>query len=55
MMRRWVREGMVGDIEELVKAGAFFSLSCTTAMVGRPIEPEYRAAVDAWHFDPDRF
>ena len=54
MMRRWVREGMVGDIEQLVKAGAFLSLSCTAAMAGRPIEPEYRAAIDAWHFEDVR-
>lgn len=44
---------MVDDIERLVKAGAFLSLSCTAAMVGHRIEPEYKAAIEAWHFDPE--
>lgn len=52
-MRRWVREGMVGDIEQLLKANALLSLSCTAAMVGHTIEPEYKAAIDAWHFEPE--
>lgn len=50
MLRDWVRGGMVDDIERMVKAGAFFSLSCTAAMVGRAIEPEYLTAINAWHF-----
>lgn len=53
MEQRWVRGGMVDDIERLVKAGAFLSLSCTAAMVGHRIEPEYKAAIEAWHFDPE--
>ena len=53
MERRWVRGGMVDDIEHLVKAGALLSLSCTAAMVGHRIEPEYKAAIEAWHFDPE--
>ena len=53
MERRWVRGGMVDDIERLVKAGAFLSLSCTAAMVGHRIEPEYKAVIEAWHFDPE--
>lgn len=52
-LRRWVRDGMVGDIEHLLKANAFYSLSCTAALVGHTIEPEYKAAIDAWHFDPE--
>ena len=53
MLRRWVQDGMVGDIEKLVKSGAYLSLSCTAAMVGHTIEPEYKVAIDAWHFDPE--
>ncbi len=53
MLRRWVREGMATDIERMLKANAYLSLSCTAAMVGHTIEPEYKAAIDAWHFDPE--
>lgn len=54
MIRRWFLGGMVEDIERVVKSMAYYSLCVTAGVVGHPIEPEYKEAVEAWHFEPRR-
>ena len=49
LMREWFVGGMVESIEHVVKAATYYSFVCTAATVGRPIEPEYLAAIEAWH------
>lgn len=50
MLRKWFRDGMPGDVERLAKSQVWYSLCVTAGTQGRPIEPEYRRAVEEWHF-----
>ena len=51
LYRRWMRDGMTVPIETVVRQAAYFSLQCTAGMVNKPIEPEYKAAIDGWHYE----
>lgn len=51
MTRMWFQGGMAGDVERIAKAQVYYSLCVTAGTVGRPIEPEYKAAIEAWHFE----
>lgn len=51
LMRRWFRDGMRADVEALAKSQVWYSLCVTAGTQGRPIEPEYRQAIEEWHFE----
>lgn len=48
VIRRWFFEGMQEDPVQVAKRGVHLSLQVAAGMAGRPIEPEYAAAIERW-------
>ena len=48
--RTWFAGGMHAPIETTVREAVHLALQCLAGMAGRPIEPEYLQAIEAWTF-----
>lgn len=47
-IRAWYMDGMRRPVEEVAKEQIYHTLQLMAGMMGRAIEPEYRAAIEGW-------